>query len=364
MVGNPPFIGASRLRESLGDGYAEALWAAYPKMPQSADLVMFWWEKAALCARRYHAKTGKGTRRFGLITTKSIHQTFNRRVMEPHLADPKKPLSLTFAIPNHPWVDALLGAAVRIGMTVGTAGRRKDRLYKVAEEGKRKSEEEGREVIFEESAGKILANLRIGPDVSSVVSLKANAGISSPGVKLHGSGFIVSPEQAERLGLGSMPGVETYIRQYRNGRDLTSKPRGVMVIDLYPLAQEEVRAQFPLLYQHVYDHVRPERLQNREPFRRNNWHWFGRTHETYRSFTKGLGRFIVTVETMKHRVFQFLSGETRADNMLVSIGSADAANLATLSSRFHVTWALAAGGRLGVGNDPRYNKSRCFDPFP
>ena len=38
--------------------------------------------------------------------------------------------------------------------------------------------------------------------------------------------------------------------------------------------------------------------------------------------------------------------------------------LALLSSRFHVTWALAAGGRLGYGNDPRYNKSRCFEPFP
>jgi len=25
---------------------------------------------------------------------------------------------------------------------------------------------------------------------------------------------------------------------------------------------------------------------------------------------------------------------------------------------------LAAGGRLGVGNDPRYNKTRCFEPFP
>ena len=26
--------------------------------------------------------------------------------------------------------------------------------------------------------------------------------------------------------------------------------------------------------------------------------------------------------------------------------------------------ALAVGGRLGVGNDPRYNKSRCFETFP
>ena len=118
IVGNPPFIGASRLRESLGDGYVEALWAAYPKMPQSADLVMFWWEKAALSARAYNAKAGKGTRRFGLITTNSLRQTFNRRVVESHLADPKKPLSLLFAIPDHPWVDTLYGAAVRIAMTV------------------------------------------------------------------------------------------------------------------------------------------------------------------------------------------------------------------------------------------------------
>jgi hypothetical protein len=35
-----------------------------------------------------------------------------------------------------------------------------------------------------------------------------------------------------------------------------------------------------------------------------------------------------------------------------------------VSSAVHITWSLAAGGRLGVGNDPRYNKTRCFDPFP
>jgi len=35
-----------------------------------------------------------------------------------------------------------------------------------------------------------------------------------------------------------------------------------------------------------------------------------------------------------------------------------------LSSAIHVTWALATGGRLGVGNDPRYSNSVTFDPFP
>lgn len=81
IVGNPPFIGASRMRDALGDGYVEALWKAYPKVPQSADFVMFWWEKAAVAARTWNGK--EGVRRFSLITTNSLRQTFNRRVLEP-----------------------------------------------------------------------------------------------------------------------------------------------------------------------------------------------------------------------------------------------------------------------------------------
>ncbi|SFP52068.1 DNA methyltransferase [Tranquillimonas alkanivorans] len=100
IVGNPPFIGASRMREALGDGYVEALWQACPKMPQSADLVMFWWEKAALKARAYDGQSG--LRRFGLITTNSLRQTFNRRVLEPHLGDTNRPPVAALRHPGPP----------------------------------------------------------------------------------------------------------------------------------------------------------------------------------------------------------------------------------------------------------------------
>lgn len=43
-------------------------------------------------------------------------------------------------------------------------------------------------------------------------------------MKLHGSGFIVGPEEAEHLGLGKRDGLEQHIRPYRNGRDLTARP--------------------------------------------------------------------------------------------------------------------------------------------
>jgi Fe2+ or Zn2+ uptake regulation protein len=75
-----------------------------------------------------------------------------------------------------------------------------------------------------------------------------------------------------------------------------------------------------------------------------------------------LSRYIATVETAKHRVFQFLDNTILPDNMLVAIGTDDAFHLGVLSSRIHVTWALMIGGTLE--DRPRYTKSICFDPFP
>ena len=47
IVGNPPFIGGKDLRARLGDAYAEALWAAHQHINESADFVMYWWDRAA-----------------------------------------------------------------------------------------------------------------------------------------------------------------------------------------------------------------------------------------------------------------------------------------------------------------------------
>ena len=52
------------------------------------------------------------------------------------------------------------------------------------------------------------------------------------------------------------------------------------------------------------------------------------------------------------------------DQKLRIFATDDAFILGTLSSRIHVRWALTAGGRLGVGNDPVYNNTLCFSTFP
>ncbi len=50
--------------------------------------------------------------------------------------------------------------------------------------------------------------------------------------------------------------------------------------------------------------------------------------------------------------------------MVIGFAFDDAYILGILSSCIHTKWALRSGGWLGVGNDPRYSKSKVFDPFP
>ena len=357
VVGNPPFIGAGSMRSSLGDGYAEALRETWSEVPESADLVMYWWNKAASLVRQDQMQ------RFGFITTNSIKQTFNRRVLAQHIGDTKRPLTLAFAIPDHPWVDSSDGADVRIAMTVGARTSQPGRLLAVTSE--MATDEGGEvEVMLSARTGTIHEDLRIGANVAAAQSLVANRGLSCPGLKLHGSGFIVTPEEARGLGLGTVPELERHIRPYLNGRDFTGHTRGVMVIDLFGLPLEDVRRRFPAVFQHVLERVKPERDQNSRATYRENWWIHGEPRSAFRPALDGLSRYIATVETAKHRTFQFLNANVAPDNMLVCIASADALHLGVLSSTVHATWALAAGGRLGVGNDPRYNKTRCFDPFP
>jgi hypothetical protein len=362
IVGNPPFIGAKDMREALGDGYTEAVRDAYLyKVRKSADFVMFWWYKAAKAVRGKLDEWEEAGERFGLITTNSIRQTFNRKVMEKQIKG-SPPVNLVFAIPDHPWVASADASDVRISMTVGTVSDQPGTLQTVAEE--RASTGTHWDVELEEETGNILPDLTIGADVAGAEPLDANSNLSGRGLELGGSGFIVGPEKAHELGLGKVEGLEEYIRPYRNGRDLAQYSRDVMVIDLHGLDEQEVRYKFPSVYQHLSETVKPERQQNRKESLREYW-WLHRGERAQlRDALDGLSRYIATVETSKHRFFQFLDSSIAPDNKLVVFAFQDAYHLGVLSCRIHVEWSLAAGGNLGVGNDPVYAKTQCFDPFP
>lgn len=356
IVGNPPFIGTKRMIEALGQGYTETLRKAWKgRVPESADFVMFWWCKAAELVQ-----DGQ-TKRFGFITTNSIHQTFNRRVVEPFVAavsNRPASLHLAYAIADHPWVDSADGAAVRIAMTVAAPGPGEGVLERVVSETAREDGEH--DVALIRSVGLIAPNLQLGADLGSANALIANSGIAGMGVALHGAGFMIDPEMAAKLRRSG----SSVIKPYLGGADLVRAPRERYLIDFSFMTEEEAMDSNPAAFQHVMNHVKPERDQNRREALKKYWWRFGWERPVLRKSLVGLSRYIGTTETSKHRVFQFISVETMADHMIVCLASEDAFHLAVLSSSLHVTWSLVQGGRLGLGNDPRYNKTKCLDPFP
>ena len=319
-------------------------------VPESADFVMYWWHIAAETVRHGQAE------RFGFITTNSLRQAFNRRVLEPHLGDAKKPLSLAFAVPDHPWVDGNDGAAVRIAMTVGVAGEAPGELCQVVLES---GDDDGSQsVMMNSRSGKLFSNLAIGANVVGAQALNANSLISNRGMIPHGEGFLVTREQGEMLDGGAL------MRPYRNGRDLTSKPRGIYVLDTFDLEEEKLKCRHPETWQWLFERVKPDRDENKRKSVRERWWRFAEPRKVLRAAHEGLERYIATVQTAKHRFFTFLPSEIVPDDKLIAIALDDSQWLGVMSSRIHVSWALVAGGALGVGNDPVYNKSRCFEAFP
>ncbi len=356
IVGNPPFLGTSRMREALGDGYTEALRKVWKgKVPESADFVMFWWGKAAELVRDGQAK------QFGFITTNSISQTFNRRVIEPFLADPKKPIHISYAIPDHPWIDSADAAAVQVAMTVACPGSGAGRLRKVIRETPLPSGQGEKEVTLSSETGTIAANLKIGADLISCKKLKSNMGLNSKGMQLHGQGFLLDPIQAEEL-FHNNDFARNLIHPYVSCRTLVRGGKNEFAIDAFGLSENELRESSSSIYQHLYLTVKPSRDQNRDKSTHENWWLFGRARDKFRPALKGLNRMLCTPRTAKHRIFLFLDLPVVAESEIVCIALDDAFHLGVLSSTIHSIWALAQGSYLGP--TPRYNNSRCFDTFP
>ena len=355
IVGNPPFIGNKRMRLALGDGYTDALREAHKKVPESCDFVMYWWEHAGRLVAEKKAK------RFGFITTNSITQTFNRKIVS-ELLEAKKPISLAFAIPDHPWVDSGDGAAVRVAMTVGASGKQQGQFLQVETE-LDKPGDDAAEVTFTGLHGTIHADLTTGANVANAQPLQANEELASQGVTPLGTGFRMTEEQIVTAGyrIGTLPPV---LKRYCIGRDLVQRWEEKFIIDFFGLTETEARTQHPALMQVVTDFVKPERMEQKRDSYRNKWWVYAEPRSMLRRAMVGLNQYIGTCRTAKHRPFVMLDAATLPDAKVVAIALDDFYHLGVLSSNIHLAWAIATGAWMGVGNDSNYNHSECFVKFP
>ena len=105
IVGNPPFLGADKLRVVLGDAYLDRLFGIWhDRVRQGADLCCYWLEMA-----RSMVEAGK-CKRAGLLATQGVRGGANRET----LARIKESGDIFFAVSDRNWV--LDGANVHVAM--------------------------------------------------------------------------------------------------------------------------------------------------------------------------------------------------------------------------------------------------------
>ncbi|MDS4027878.1 MAG: class I SAM-dependent DNA methyltransferase [Candidatus Contendobacter sp.] len=343
IVGNPPFLGDKKQLAELGEDYVATLRRVYAgRVSGGADLVCYWFEKA-----RAQIEAGQ-TQRAGLVATNSIRQKRNRPVLER--------ISKTGAIfdawSDQPWIND--GAAVRVSLVC--FGRMTNSATL-----------DGRPVaeIHADLTGRAL-DAASGLDLTQARSLPENAGCSFFGLCLAGAFAVDSATARQWLrqpNPHSRPNSEV-LRPIWNGVDVTQGWKGRWVIDFGTDLSESEAALYEAPFAHVLAKVKPVRMSNREKSRVEYWWRHGRPRPELRRKLAGLTRYIATSETAKHRIFVWLPVSVAPEHKLVVIARDDDETFGILSSRFHIVWATALGGRLGVGNDPVYNSTRCFETFP
>lgn len=371
IIGNPPFIGkGAKMRSALKQPYLDAMWAANTGVPKSANYVMQWWDRAA----RILSSPNTTLKRFGFVTTNTISQRFNRRIMERYLnapAEANHPLSLVYAVADHPWTKSTGAAMVRIAMTVCARGVVEGKLDRVVREEALDTDSPIVELVSR--AGAISSKLTVGADTTRSVKLHSNDGIATNGVLLAGRGFVLSNREAEMMA-GKIANPAEIIRPYLAGAEIMQTPRHRFVIDFSGLSEREAARRAPAAYQHLLETVAVARKAVAEERKTpdaisyaENWWRFAKERVEFRTLQRRCQRFIATTETTKFRVFQFIDSAAVTDHMIVGIALEDYFSLGVLSSSTHYYWKMAKCGMMGVATKAqghRYTKSEIFDTFP
>jgi hypothetical protein len=341
IVGNPPFLGDKMMRGELGDGYVRRLRRRYEgRVPGGADLVTYWFEKARAQIEAGNAQAA------GLVATNSIRQKRNRAVIERILAT----TDIFEAWSDEDWVNE--GAAVRVSLICfGRGGAARLDGKPVA-------------AIYADLTG--AAPGQANGDLTRAQPLPANRGSSFFGVCLAGPFKVDTATALAWLKEGGNPNGRPnsdVVRPIHNGADITRRWAGHWVVDFAGM-ELAAAADYLAPFAHVENNVKPIRINNNRAARAEKWWQHGEKRPALRAALNGLTHFIATPETAKHRFFVKFPAAVAPEHSLIVIPRQDDATLGTLSSRIHCVWALAKGGRMGFGNDPRYNASLTFETFP
>lgn len=168
---------------------------------------------------------------------------------------------------------------------------------------------------------------------------------------------------AQPLNINGRPNSDV-VKPWFNARAVTGRWPDKWIIDFGASMDAHDASYFESPFEYVNSVVRPVREGNNRATYRERWWLHAEPRPALRNAIRGLQRFLVTPIVAKHRLMVWLRENVVPDQKLIVFARDDDYFLGVLHSRAHEIWSLRMGSRHGVGNDPIYNNTTCFETFP
>jgi len=385
IIGNPPFLGAKRLKPERGPDYVNAVRKLYPDVPGMADYCVHW-------IRRAHDHLPPCTAadpfagRAGLVGTQNIRNNQSRVGGLDHVV---KTGAIVEAVDNQPWSGeanvhvsivnwaktqdpSLLPARRRLWSKADPApGTPKKPRKRGSGPASKEFELHYRDCEFINSA------LSDQTDVSGAQRLRCN---TEPQMVFQGQvpghdAFVLAPADAKSL-IRLDERNSGVIHPFMVGRDLVSgngKPtrfvidfqgmdllhasgytRPFKIIERIVLPDREKKAREGATEDGT---LRP----HHQLFLRYWWRHSYDRPEMFRAI-KGTPRYIVCSRVTKRPVFAFVDSCIHPDNALMVFPFPDDYSFGILQSSLHWLWFVTKCSKLK--SDFRYTPDTVFDTFP
>lgn len=195
--------------------------------------------------------------------------------------------------------------------------------------------------------------------------LKENEKKVFMGSSITGDGFIINEDYCQLLIMNDSK-YQNVISKYVNGFDFNNIPNQISakrIINFFNLDLEFIENEYPLALEHVEKHVKPEREKKSNEVSLAPWwkYWRIRT-ELYNSITENKKVLVLTRSSKTHGL-SFLPNENFVFSDAVIVYSYDSfSKYSILQSNIHEDWSWRFSSKLK--NDRRYSISDAFETFP
>jgi hypothetical protein len=334
IVGNPPFLGGSRISSEFGVIYLDYLLYLFSTAGDKTDLVLYFFARSSKILRIGGAA--------GLVATNTIAQGDSRSTLRILKASG---FHVFRAIRQLPWPGEATVVVSVLHLLNGSDARSK--------------------FIDDHECRRISVYLKDDYIDDDPKALLSNAGIAYEGFGPYGAGFIIKEGSAEQATLQNDPRYEPILFDYIGGNDILNHPSGKSnrkIVYIGKMDRAEFERLYPVAYEIIERTVKTERARKSKRVAAMPWWQFLWPRPELRSKMTGLQTVFVRPRVAKHHAFMRVPSHWIISNSANVICSESMGIFAALQSRPHEFWARFFSSTLE--DRLRYTPSDCFRTFP